>query len=190
MNKLLPIKKNETGFTAVELLITITIAGIIATLAIPSYQDMLERNRLKQALESLKADLQLARTEALKRHQPIVVSRTSGIQGAWCYGLAIRTPAKANCNCEQTNIGANDFCDVKRILGNDFEYITMEPAGINNNTFNPRRGTVAAGGVTFSTAKYAARVVFADTGRVRICRPQSANMPSGKVGLPSVTASC
>lgn len=175
MNKHLPIKMNETGFTAVELLITITIAGIIATLALPSYQDMLERNRLKQALESLKGDLKLARTEALKRHQPIVVSRTTG---------------KANCDCEQTDIGANDFCDLKRILGNDFEHITMEPAGINNNTFNPRRGTAAAGGVTFSTVKYAARVVVADTGRVRICTPQSANMPSGKVGLPSVTASC
>jgi len=171
------------GFTLAELMITITIVGIVAAMAVPSFQDTLDRNLLKQVIESFKSDLQFARTTAIKQSQNIRINRTTGNAGTWCYGLT----TKASCVCTQATITATDFCEIKRILGNEFNPTNMVSA-TGNSTFNFRRGTIGANGVTFSSNKYASRVVFSAGGRIRICSPSTvANpMPTGKESLPNV----
>ncbi len=149
----------------IEAMVVVAIIGILAAIAIPSYQDMLERNRLKLVVESLKSDLQYARTEAIKKSQNVLITRTPGNAGAWCYGLS----TKDACSCAQVTTTANDYCEIKRVLGSDFDPINMDAANGNNSRFNFRRGTIGADSVTFSTNKYSARVVFSDVGRVRIC---------------------
>ncbi|WP_432741316.1 GspH/FimT family pseudopilin [Methylobacter sp. G7] len=166
-------RQKHAGFTLLEVMIVVAIIGILAAIAVPSYQDMLERNRLKQAAEGLKSDMQFARTEAIKRSQTVLVTRTPGNAGTWCYGLSI----KAACSCAQLTTTAADYCEIKRVLGTDFSTTNMEAAVGNNSSFNSRRGTIGASGVTFSTNNYAARVVFTDVGRVRICTP------SGSTGI-------
>ncbi len=173
----------QHGVTLAETLVVLAISGILLGFAVPSYRDMIERNRLRQAAESFKSDLQFARSEALKMSQNIVVSRQAGNAGNWCYGLAIRTASKTSCNCSETDPSANNFCDVKRITGDNFEQTTLEASIINNNTFNFRRGTTNAGGATFSTAHYAVRIVFSDVGRVRLCTPNP--LPAGKWLYPT-----
>ncbi|MGZ4980014.1 MAG: GspH/FimT family pseudopilin [Methylobacter sp.] len=173
-------KHKSAGFTLLELMIVVAIMGILAAIAIPSYQDMIERNRLKEVVEGFKSDMQFARTEAIKRSQDIVVSRTPGNAGGWCYGLNVG----ANCTCT-----AAGSCAIKTISGNNFSpavNMDVPSDGVNNGTFSFRQGTIGSNGVTFSTSKYAARVVFSAIGRARICNPATAAhpMPTGKVGLP------
>lgn len=170
------------GFTLIEALVVIAIIGILAALGVPSFQDMLERNRLKQVVESLKSDMQLARTRAIKQSQNIIVSRTTGNAGSWCYGLSATTPS---CDCKQATVTSTDDCEIKSISGSNYGAVNMV-SNSGNSTFDFRRGTIGANGVTFSTNKYGTRVVFSDVGRVRICSPSTvANpMPTGKVGLP------
>lgn len=55
------------GFTLIELLITLVIAGILTAIAVPSMQNFVESNRLSTAANDLLADINLARTEAIKR---------------------------------------------------------------------------------------------------------------------------
>jgi type IV fimbrial biogenesis protein FimT len=179
-------RQENAGFTLLETMITVAIIGIIAALAVPSYQDMIERDRLKQAVESLKSDVQFARTQAIKRSENVIVSRITGNAGSWCYGLARKNPpSKTSCDCTETVTTDNDYCDIKIVSGTGFNTTNMDSA-TGNSTFSFRRGTIGANGVTFSTLHYAARVVFSDVGRVRICSPSTtANpMPTGKVGLP------
>ncbi len=179
-------RQKSTGFTLIEVMIVIAIVGIIAAMAVPSYQDMIERNRLKQAVESLKSDLQLARTRAIKRSENVIVSRTTGTAGTWCYGLARKNPSsKTSCDCTVTDTTNTAYCDIKIISGTGFSATNMNSAS-GNSTIDFRRGTIGNNGVTFSSNKYAARVVFSAVGRVRICSPSTtANpMPTGKVGLP------
>lgn len=157
----------NTGFTLLEVMIVVAIIGILAAIAVPSFQDMIERNRLKQVAEALKSDLQFARTEAIKRSMDIVVSRTTGNAGAWCYGLALN---KASCDCTETDTADADYCDIKNVSGTNFSFTNMDSAS-GNSTFGFRRGTIGANGVTFSTANYRARVIFSNVGRVKICTP-------------------
>jgi type IV fimbrial biogenesis protein FimT len=170
-------RQKNTGFTLLEVMIVVAIIGILAAIAVPSYQDMLERNRLKQVAEGFKSDMQFARTEALKRSQTVLVTRTTGNAGAWCYGISI----KAACSCAQATTTATDYCEIKRVLGADFTTINMDSAN-GNSFFSSRRGTIAANGVTFSTTHYKARVTFSDVGRVRLCTP------SGSTGISNYPA--
>lgn len=169
-------KQKNAGFTVLEVMIVVAITGILAAVAVPSFQGMIERDRLKQVVEALKSDLQFARTEAIKRNQDIHFSRSPGNAGAWCYGLNVG----ANCTCAPVN-----SCAVKTISGSNFSTaVNMDSAETNNSTFDFKRGTIGANGVTFSTSRYAARVVFSDIGRVRACTPTI----SGKTGLPGYPA--
>lgn len=173
-----------TGFTLVEAMIVIAIMGILAAVAFPSYQSMVERNRLKQVAESLKSDMQWARTEAIKRSINVIVSRKPGNNGGWCYGLTQKTPdTKTSCDCTVTDSSANNYCEIKRILGSSFNNaVNMTDSVTNNSTFDFRRGTIGADNVEFTTAHYQARIVFSDTGRVTTCTPSGAN---GIIGYPA-----
>lgn len=169
------IDKVQQGITLIEIMVVITIIGILTAIGVPSYQDMIERNQLKQAAESLKSDMQFARTEAIKRSVDVVVSRTPGNAGAWCYGLNTATA----CDC-----GTVGSCTIKTVLGSDFGSAVNMASANNNSSFDHRRGTTGAGGITFSTSHYAARVFFGDVGRVRICTPSGSTGLSGYPACP------
>lgn len=168
--------KRQRGVTLTELLVTIAIIGILASIAIPSYRDNIERSRLKQAVEALKSDMQFARAEAIKRSVNVHVSRLPAAAGAWCYGLR----AGGDCDCTEIVQTAINFCDIKIVSGVNFSNsINMDSSSAaNNNEFDFRRGTTDAGGVTFSTENYQAKVDFSEAGRIIICTP------SGAEGLP------
>jgi type IV fimbrial biogenesis protein FimT len=152
-------------------------------LAVPEYRSQIARNRLANAAHAFKSDQQFARTEAIKRSNNIVVSRKAGQDGNWCYGLAVKTSEKTNCDCLISDHQATSFCDIKRILGSEYSNTNLETSISNNNTYTFTRGTTNAGGATFSVDQYAVRVVFSDVGRVRLCIPD--NLPANTTGLPN-----
>jgi type IV fimbrial biogenesis protein FimT len=170
-------RQKNAGFTLLEVMIVIVIIGILAAIAMPSYQDMIERNRLKQVAEALKSDMQFARTEAIKRSLPVVVSRSPGTTGAWCYGLNVNTA----CTC--TTAGS---CVIKTVSGSDFSSAVTMTSANTNSTFDYRRGTIApvdsttfTDVVTFSTNHYAATIEFNDVGKVWTCTPSGSTGISG-----------
>lgn len=54
------------GFTLLELMVTIAIAAILLTLALPSFQGTLRSNRLATTTNQFNAAIALARSEAIK----------------------------------------------------------------------------------------------------------------------------
>ena len=171
-------KSQSIGFTLVELIVVIAIVGIIASMAVPSYQDTLERNRLKEAVESLKSDLMFARTEAIKRSSNINVS--IDINGSsWCYGLSTDDDAdntNSNAACDCTTVGS---CIIKTVDGNQFQGTTLEAGTDENITFFFRRGSASNNGVKINTANYSVRAKTSDKGRITICNPVSSRAIGG-----------
>ena len=67
------MKSLQQGFTLLELMVTIAIVGIIATIAIWDSSDMLENDRAESYLLELKRTLSFARAKATSSDAIIVV---------------------------------------------------------------------------------------------------------------------
>jgi prepilin-type N-terminal cleavage/methylation domain-containing protein len=65
----------EQGFTLVELMVCLSVLGIMASFAIPSWQRLQERSRVEAARDQLMNDLQTARVRALQRGEKLQLSR-------------------------------------------------------------------------------------------------------------------
>lgn len=60
-------RKRWQGVTLVELIITLAVLAILATIAAPSFQDLWRRHQVNGAADALWADLTYARYEAVQR---------------------------------------------------------------------------------------------------------------------------
>ena len=75
--------QTEAGFTAIELLVTVSVVAILAALAAPSFKPLIDRWRVRDALESMQSTLYLARSEAIKRGGGIAIDATGGWDQGW-----------------------------------------------------------------------------------------------------------
>jgi len=83
----------QKGFTLIELLITLVIAAILVTIAIPNFSGLIQNNRLISQTNSLIADLNYARSESIKRGTPVSVSAEDG---EWANGWVIKLQSAAD----------------------------------------------------------------------------------------------
>lgn len=97
----------SAGFTLIELIVTVAVVAIFATIAIPSFQEFRERAAVRGASEQFIALLAQARFEAARRNLPVsVVVRQDG--DAWCAGAILGNAT--NCNCFLPDQTAAGYC--------------------------------------------------------------------------------
>ena len=63
----------SSGFTMIEMLMTMAIAAVLLGLAVPSFRYVTNSNRIAGEINGLLGDLQLARAEAIKEGQTVTV---------------------------------------------------------------------------------------------------------------------
>lgn len=66
-------KSTMIGFTLIELMVTLALAAIILTQAVPSFNSLVQNNRLISQKNEFISTLNLARSEALKRGTRVTV---------------------------------------------------------------------------------------------------------------------
>jgi type IV fimbrial biogenesis protein FimT len=82
----------DRGFTLIELMISITVVGIVLMFGLPSYGTWLQNQQLRAASEGLLNGLQTARAEAIRRN--LLVQIVVGPPGTgWSVTEAVSTAA-------------------------------------------------------------------------------------------------
>lgn len=162
--------QKQKGFSLIELVIVIVLLGILASFAIPSYQQMIQNSMIRGATDAIMAGFQVARGEAVGRNKPVQLEFRAANSSAW--NVCVRpTPAGA---CVAADI-------IESRLENDGSsgQITAIPSQAGPYVFNGFGVmTNPAGAVTInvdstdtSITSRNLRVVIGAGGSVRACDP-------------------
>lgn len=95
--------KQNSGFTLIELMITLAVLAVVLGIAMPAISDFTIKQRVSSQANELMLSLAFARSEAVKLNQDIrVIPRTSTASGwsdGWCVG-----PASIGSNCNHADV--------------------------------------------------------------------------------------
>ena len=119
-------RNNSGGFTFVELLIAIVIAGILAGFGVPRLSAMIPKRRLNGAAQKIAWDLQAARMSAIKHKYNVSVTFVNDVDYKIWYDR------------DHDNVEDGDEVTVKSIRN---AYRGVSIASTRNPTFHPL-GTV------------------------------------------------
>lgn len=146
-------KREQTGITLVELLVSIAILSILLAWTFPSFQGSFARYRVNGAADGMHADMHFTKAEAIKRAIPVKLIITAGPPWSYCVTLT-------DCaNGVLKTVNAVDF------PGTTLTSTRSLPLTIS---FNPLRGTTSqATTITFSGGNNRASVVLSSIGRIR-----------------------
>jgi type IV fimbrial biogenesis protein FimT len=84
-------KRTINGFTLLELMVTLMVAGTILAMAAPSFREFVLNSRMTGSANDLLTSLNLARSEAIKRQRPVAVCPSLDPQASppTCRGAAV-----------------------------------------------------------------------------------------------------
>jgi type IV fimbrial biogenesis protein FimT len=74
------------GFTLVELMVTVAIAGLVVALGAPSFLQVIARHAIQSQAEELQDAVRVGRNEAMKRSGPVILCRTDPATPGHCAG--------------------------------------------------------------------------------------------------------
>lgn len=69
------------GFSLMEVMVVVSILGILAALAGPSFQPLIDKWRVQQAIDNMKTTMYYARSEGIKRGGSIGIQRNASGDG-------------------------------------------------------------------------------------------------------------
>jgi type IV fimbrial biogenesis protein FimT len=168
---------NKTkGFSLIELIIASAIMVVLAALALPSYNQMIQNNRIKSAADSIYNGMQVARAAAVSRNESVQFE-LRGTNSAWT--TCVKPPAGSCPNpdnattVQSRSVGDGSSTDISVVSSAPGPYI-----------FNGL-GQLAPAPITFDIDNTAIspsdsrnlRVIVSAGGSVKTCDPNLS--PSG-----------
>ncbi len=189
------------GFALVELMITLAVVGIGVSLAVPSWDSVVQKRKTTGGAEEISAFLASVQSEAIKRNELVTVTIQRNTAGTdWCIGAINETQmelvGETHCHCNDDDPTHPKYCEFddgqpRRITQDSFNGFTMDFAAVavggdpDNHfffSFDPIRGIKLdqngnvvnqTNNVTFMSdnSQYKLQVDVSVTGRVRMCNP-------------------
>lgn len=147
--------ESREGFSLVELMIVIALIGIIAGIAVPSYQSYIRKTNFKSAVRELTSDLFYTKEKGISESRIFRISFTadSGI-----YAIQRETATAGTYETVQTrDISSRDDIKVTGAAFGGKSYIEFQP-----------RGTCTSGSVAVANDKWTATINLNNTGRTYV----------------------
>ena len=181
-------KKNHSGFTLIEAMVTISVLGILLSMAVPSFTSMIERNRVSTAASELMNALMLARSEAVTRSIGMTLCVSN--DGATC-NTTLQDYAKGwiiftDCNqdgqissvitaCDVDGDGTNDKDRVLKVQDGFKNIVMIATTAANKNVFSySESGRPVSGVAGFNIGKDSSsttrKITVALTGRTKVAK--------------------
>lgn len=160
-----PTWLDSTGFTLLELVVTLAVMAVLGLLALPPLGQRVDRARLAGAAELLSADIADARFEAARMGRPLHVQARDGTD--WCWSVA----TAPGCSC-----AVPQACQLKTVQAPDHPGVRLlEPF-----TLQLHPGGEADTQPARLEGRHGERLRVALTplGRTRICSESSGNEAS------------
>ncbi|MBC7700179.1 GspH/FimT family pseudopilin [Aquabacterium sp.] len=106
-------RHRATGFTLIELMVTVVLLAILAALAAPSFREFIANQRVKNAAFELMAALTQTRSEAITRNASVDLLRSGT---TWGSGWTILAGTSTVLNQEAYNgLSITDSADLNKI---------------------------------------------------------------------------
>ncbi|MGY8814970.1 MAG: GspH/FimT family pseudopilin [Gammaproteobacteria bacterium] len=88
LNQKFTRNRSQSGFTLIELMLAVTIVGILAAAALPGMNFALDNSKVRTVSTEIHTSLLLSRSEAIKRNSNITLNRTGA---TWLSGWTVQT---------------------------------------------------------------------------------------------------
>ncbi|PAU55672.1 GspH/FimT family pseudopilin [Pseudomonas indica] len=159
--------KNVNGFTLLEAITSLIVLITLASLAIPSFGNLLRTQQLESSVQSMQTSLSLARQEAIKQGKSFTLAPTGR---TWADGWMLFQDANRNGTLDSGELVFRSFPplpDEVTLVGNGnvSEYIRYTPDGratLVNGGFQAGTLTLCRHGTTIGY-----ELILSRSGRVR-----------------------
>ncbi|WP_348946627.1 GspH/FimT family pseudopilin [Chitinibacter sp. FCG-7] len=195
------MRYHSTGFTLIELMITVAIMAIILAVAVPSFNKMIEQERIITAAESISSDLVLARNESIRTNEASYFTLETG----WKYSVCNANGA-ASCTCNSTTpLNATKGSCKRRFTkeSSDWSNISANTAAFDNDfKFDPINGMpreldnskwTGSGKKSLTLSSSLGQELFitiGSSGRVKVCTNSTSTKKVGRYTAVSTGGDC
>jgi type IV fimbrial biogenesis protein FimT len=179
------------GFTVVELMVVVMVAGILLALAVPSMREFMARQRVKAVNAELVTDLQYARSESIARNRTVSVRFRADDGRMTCYTIHTVGTAVGRCDCRRPLGTACDAVagleELKTVQLLRSTTVTLQPpaAPLNSVNFSEPQGLSNRNDFRVTVASSLSGALRTSTnlfGRPQVCSPD------GSIGGVAVCA--
>ncbi len=169
------LNRTQSGFSLVELMLAVTIMGIVLGVGAPSYSNWIANSRTRDVADGLLGGLQLARAEAVSRNAQVRLAVNADL--SWSVGCVTVTTDCPAAMHSRSSEGTAARVTLALTLANTT--VTAGPGTVAFDSLGYRAGanpivqldTTVPTTILPASESRDLRIIISPSGHVRLCDP-------------------